>query len=117
MPGESYQADDVELFARIDGALHARPLSRASCLRLWNRLRDPHSRARRPGPLLSDVVDELPELQFVHTAFVSEPARTARALGMLLISTTAHLRAIEARQTSSLPPKPKPSGGADLARC
>lgn len=99
IPGESYQADDVVLFERIESIVHVRQLTRVTSHGLWATLSNVSERARRPDLLLLPVVDAMPALQFIQESFARDRAQLARAAGMILAAVTAHLRALEARQS------------------
>ncbi|HKY34883.1 MAG TPA: hypothetical protein VJN18_02985 [Polyangiaceae bacterium] len=102
VPGESYKAEDVGLFDTIESVIHAAQLPRLSSHRLWVVLSNVPERGRRPDLLLLPVVDAMPSLQFVQQDFIHDRAQQARAAGMILAALTAHLRALEARQSASL---------------
>jgi hypothetical protein len=96
VPGETYRAEDVELFERIERAIRVAQLAELSSRRLWATLSDVAERGRRPEQLLLPASDAIPALQFVYEAFAADRAQLSRAVGMILVVITAHLRALEA---------------------
>jgi hypothetical protein len=100
VPGESYEAEDVALFARIAGIVHGEQLSSLASHRLWAVLSNVSERARRPELLLLTVFDAIPALRFVQDTSVRDRAQLALAAGMILAAITAHLRALEAQPHS-----------------
>jgi hypothetical protein len=96
IPGESYRAEDVALFARIAGVVHGQHLSSLASHRLWAVLSNVSERARRPELLLLPVFEAMPALRFVQDNFIRDRAQLAHAAGMILAAITAHLRALEA---------------------
>jgi hypothetical protein len=99
VPGETYRTNDLELFEKLESAIHVAQLSELSSQRLWTTLSDVCERGRRPELLLLPVVDAIPTLQFVQEAFPNDRAQLAHAAGMMLVIITAHLRALESGVT------------------
>jgi hypothetical protein len=97
VPGESYQVDDVALFARLEGVVRDSQLPRLASHRLWTILNNVVERTRRPDLLLLPVVKAMPALKFVQTNSADDRAHLARAAGMILVVITAHQRALDAR--------------------
>lgn len=108
VPGQSYQAVDSELFQRIEKAMHARRPSPSVGHRLAASLGDAYARSHRPAQLLASLIDAIPELQFLQNELSRHPDRMTRALGMVLIVLSAHLRS-EARRGSRPPTSQSPS--------
>ena len=101
VPGESYQADDVALFDRIERALREKQLSRLASHRLWAILSNVPERARRPDLLLFPIVDAMPALGFVQTELAQDRARLSHVAGMILVVIVAHLRALDASSAAA----------------
>ncbi|HXK19251.1 MAG TPA: hypothetical protein VNG33_15665 [Polyangiaceae bacterium] len=98
VPGETYRAEDIGLFERIESAVYAAQLAQLPSQRLWATLSEVAERGRRPDLLLRPVINAMPALQFVQEAFVEDRTQLAHAVGMILVVITAHLRALEAHQ-------------------
>jgi hypothetical protein len=97
VPGETYRAEDVQLFEKIESAIRAAQLSEPASRRLWATLSNVSERARRPELLLLPMVDAVPALHFVSEEFSDNRAQLARVVGMILVVITAHLSVLEAR--------------------
>ena len=98
VPGESYRAEDVSLFERIERAVHAAQLSERASQQLCNALNSASERGRHPDLLLHPaVVSALPALRFIREVFADDPAQLARAVGVVLVVISAHLHALDSR--------------------
>jgi hypothetical protein len=95
VPGESYRADDIPLFDRIESTISAAQPSEQVSRRLWVTLSDVSQRSLRPQDLLAAVVDELPGLQFLIDAFANDRAQLGRGVGMILAVLSVHLATFE----------------------
>lgn len=98
-PGERYRAGDSPLFERIERAVYAAQLSEETSQRLWATLANVPERRRQPEVLLAPVVKMLPELQFVRDVFAENRVQLSHAVGMMLVVVSAHLYALEVRQS------------------
>jgi hypothetical protein len=101
LPGESYRADDVLFFERIERAMHGAHVPEHVSNRLWATLSNVSERWRRPDVLLLPVVDAVPALKFLYDTLPQDRTQLARAVGMVLATITTHLRNLEARRSSS----------------
>jgi hypothetical protein len=100
VPGETYRAEDVALFEKIESTMREADLAESTSRRLWAILSNVSDRGRRPELLLLPVVDTLPALHFVSDHLSEDRAQLARTLGMILVVVTAHLRVLEARHAA-----------------
>ena len=101
VPGESYRAEDVPLFEKIERAVSAAQLSEQSSYRLWATLSDVTERWRRPDHLLLPLIEAIPALKFLIDEFAADRTQLARAVGMSLAAVTTQLRAAEALRQKS----------------
>ena len=101
IPGESYRAEDVRLFEKIERHVSAAQLSQPSSTSLWATLSDVTERWRRPDRLLLPLIEAIPELKFLIDEFAMDRTQLALAVGMSLAAVTTQLRAIEAQRQKS----------------
>lgn len=97
VPGESYRADDIPLFDKIESAIFAAQPPEQISQRLWDTLSNVSERSRRPEMLVRAVVDAIPGLQFLIDAFANDTAQLGRGVGIILVVLNARLRTIESR--------------------
>jgi hypothetical protein len=97
VPGESYRADDIPLFDKIESAIFAAQPPEQVSQRLWDTLSNVSERSRRPDVLVRAVVDAIPGLQFLIDAFADDRAQLGRAVGIILAVLNARLRTLEGR--------------------
>jgi hypothetical protein len=105
VPGESYRAEDIPLFDRIESAISAAQPSEELSRRLWVALSNVSQRSRRPEDLVLVVVDAIPGLQFLIDAFAKDRAQLGRGVGMILAVLTTHLCTFEGRVRSPTAPR------------
>lgn len=96
VPGESYRAEDIPLFEKIERALFDAQLPEPYTYRLWATLSDVSERWRRPDRVLLPLIDAVPALKFLIDDFAADRAQLARAVGMSLAAITTQLRSFEA---------------------
>ena len=109
VPGESYRAEDIPLFERIESAISAEQPSEPLSHRLWVSLSNVSERWRRPEALVLVASDAVPGLQFLIEAFANDRTELARAIGMVVAVLAARLHSIEG-------PLPSPGSKLDAAR-
>jgi hypothetical protein len=102
VPGESYRADDIPLFDKIEGAIFAAQPAEQLSQRLWVTLSNVEERSRRPELLVLAVVHAIPGLHFLIEAFANDKAQLARAIGIILVVLNARLRNFEGRLRTSM---------------
>jgi len=95
VPGESYRADDIPLFDKIESAISAAHPSEQVSHRLWGTLSNVAERWRRPESLVVVAIDAIPRLRFLSEAFTDDRTQLARAIGMILAVLSARLRTFE----------------------
>lgn len=98
VPGESYRAEDIPLFEKIERALFDAQLGEQACYRLWATLSDVSERWRRPDRLLLPLIEAVPALGFLIDEFAADRSQLARAVGMSLAAITTQLRKFEAHR-------------------
>jgi hypothetical protein len=108
VPGESYRAEDVASFEKIESAISAQLPSEQVSHQLWVALSNVSERWRRPEDLVLVAIDAIPSLQFLIDASAEDRTQLARAIGMILAVLTTRLHSVAAPAES---PGSEPSAG------